>query len=193
MAESARNLMTADEFLLWCLDQEARYELVDGVPIEMMTGASRRHDRIVINVILLLGTQLRGTPCHPATADIAVKTRRSSFRRPDVTVTCDPPLPNAYDAEKARMVVEVLSPSNRGLAWQRKLEEYKSRDGLSYILLVESEGIGATLFQRGSDAAPWENIDVDALSETIELPAIGCRLPMADIYAGLDIEAPGAT
>jgi len=189
MTQTARKLMTQDEFLLWCLDQEARYELVEGVPVEMMTGASNRHDQVIINLIIALGVQLRGTPCRPATADIAVKTRRNSIRRPDVTVTCDPPLPDTYDAEKARMMVEVLSPSNRGIAWQRKLEEYRRRDGLSYILLVETESIGATLLYRTSDEVAWDSLDVDRLDETIDLPLIGCRLPMADIYAGIDFDA----
>ena len=29
-----------DEFLIWCLGQEERYKLIDGIPVEMMTGAS---------------------------------------------------------------------------------------------------------------------------------------------------------
>lgn len=189
MTQAARKLMSQDEFLIWCLDQEARYELVDGLPVEMMTGASNRHDQVIINIIACLHSQLRGTPCRPATADIAVKTRRNSIRRPDVTVTCDPPLPDTYDAEKARMVVEVLSPSNRGVAWQRKLEEYRRRDGLSYILLVETESIGATLLYRITNDAPWDSLDVDRLDETIDLPLIGCRLPMADVYADISFDA----
>ena len=30
MANRAERLMDGDEFLLWCLDQEDRYELIDG-------------------------------------------------------------------------------------------------------------------------------------------------------------------
>jgi hypothetical protein len=47
MANRAERQMDADEFLLWCLDQEDRYELVNGFPVkmgdgpQMMTGASR--------------------------------------------------------------------------------------------------------------------------------------------------------
>ena len=74
MASAAVKLMTADEFLLWQQDKEVRYELVDGVPIEMMTGASDVHDRVVINLIVLLGHQLRGTRCRPTTADVALRT-----------------------------------------------------------------------------------------------------------------------
>jgi Uma2 family endonuclease len=185
MTALARTLMTDDEFLLWCLDREERWELVDGFPVEMMTRASRRHDRIIVNVISLLHQQLRGTGCTPATADIAVKTRRRTVRRPDITVTCDPPSLNAYDAEKARMVIEVLSPSTRGAAWHRKIKEYEGREGLEYILLIESESVGATLFRR-SGPAGWDTEAYEGLDAVIDLPAIGCRIPMSDIYDGTE-------
>jgi len=50
MSDAAPKLMTADEFLVWCLDREdGRWELIGGVPVRMMTGATQRHDRIVVN------------------------------------------------------------------------------------------------------------------------------------------------
>ncbi len=84
MAGAAPQLMEADEFLVWCLDQEARYELIEGVPVEMMAGASEVHDRVVVNIISLLNAQLRGSDYRPTTADIALRTRIRSARRPDV-------------------------------------------------------------------------------------------------------------
>jgi len=141
-----------------------------------------------VNFIIALGLQLRGTPCRPATADIALRTKRRSVRRPDVTITCDPASPTTYDVESARLVVEVLSPSNRGIDWQRKLEEYRHRDGLSYILLVESEKVGAILLHRdaaaGAQPVAWNTTDFDDLDGIIERPFIGCRLAMADVYDG---------
>ncbi|MBX9926360.1 MAG: Uma2 family endonuclease [Hyphomicrobiaceae bacterium] len=134
MNQLARNLMSQDEFLLWCLDQEARYELVDGVPVEA------------------------------ARAD-------------------------TYEAETARMVVEVLSPSNRGVAWQRKLEDYHARDGLSCILIVESEKAGALLIHRVNDKTPWDEETFETMDQTITLPHIGCQLAIADIYDGIAFES----
>ena len=189
MRNTARNLMDPDEFLHWCLDQEDRYELVEGIPVKMMTGASTRHDRIIINLIMQLGQQFRGTKCHPATADIAVKTRIRSVRRPDVTVTCDPPSKDTYDAATPKMVVEVLSPSNRGIAWQRKLEEYRNRDGLIYILIVESDAPAAILLTRLPGTREWTHTDIDGLDSTIDLPEIRCHLPMSELYAEIDFSA----
>ncbi len=158
MADSAERLMEVDEFLLWCLDQEDRYELVDGVPVKMveevmtpdgpkmMTGASGLHDRIVVHLIGALHAQLRGSPCRPTTAAIGVKTKFRSVRRPDVAVTCDEVRADRYDANP-KLIVEVLSPSNRGVSWQRKLDEYWRLDAPQYVLLVEQTEPRATLFR----------------------------------------------
>ena len=195
MGKRAERLMDADEFLVWCLDQEDRYELVNGVPVkmtdgpQMMTGASRRHDVVVVNILSALRPQLRGSQCFPSTADIAVRTRIKMIRRPDVTVTCGPPSSDRYEADDPKMVVEVMSPSNKGVGWQRKLEEYRHLTGLKYILLVETETASATLLSRPQ--AEWVPSDYDTLADVIELPAIGCRLPMADIYEGVTLDEPG--
>ncbi len=101
-------------------------------------------------------------------------------------MTCDEPKPNSYEAGKPRLVVEVLSPSNIGIAWQRKLEEYKRREDIAYILLINSLGIGATLFTRAGEA--WESTDFDSLDDGIALPEISCRLAMSDVYEGLQFE-----
>ncbi|MGH6817047.1 MAG: Uma2 family endonuclease, partial [Hyphomicrobiaceae bacterium] len=143
MTETARKAMTAEEFLTWQLGQEQRYELIDGFPAEM-AGASAYHDRIVINIIASLHTQLRGSRCRPTSADLAVRTRIRSIRRPDVAVTCDEPRPNDYEAGDPRLIVEVLSPSNEGIAWQRKIDEYRRMQSLTYLLLVESRAMQAT-------------------------------------------------
>ena len=44
MGEKAVKPMTAEEFFTWHEHQEDRYELVEGVPVKMMTGASNYHD-----------------------------------------------------------------------------------------------------------------------------------------------------
>lgn len=80
----------------------------------------------------------------------------------------------------------MLSPSNEGVTWQRKIEEYRRLPGLRYILLVDSERIAATLLTRTE--TDWQSSDADGLAAIIELPEIECRLAMRDIYEGLDLE-----
>ncbi|HZA02712.1 MAG TPA: hypothetical protein VE665_10570, partial [Hyphomicrobiaceae bacterium] len=72
------------------------------------------------------------------------------------------------------------------VVWQRKLEEYRRLQGLAYILLVDGRRPQATLLQR--TASEWESIDADGLEAAFDLPAVGCRLPMRDIYEGVTFE-----
>jgi len=83
MAEPQLRRMTAEEFFAWQEKQDKLYELVDGLPVlplKMMTGASRAHDRAVVNIIVSLGNQLRGGPCRPTTDDLAVRIPAGNVR-----------------------------------------------------------------------------------------------------------------
>lgn len=193
MSRTASQLMTVEEFFTWQQGQEERYELVDGIPeimadpVTMMTGASSQHDRITGNVFASLHNQLDVSPCWPATADLGIRTKIRSLRRADVLVTCDEPSPTVYEAVEPRMVVEVLSPSNKGLPWQRKIEEYRQHAKLVYLLLIDSEREQATLITR--DGERWLPTDYDGREGTIELPEIGCQLPMAAVYRGVRLDS----
>ncbi|MFM9940978.1 MAG: Uma2 family endonuclease [Hyphomicrobiaceae bacterium] len=192
MFGAAQKVMTVEEFFVWQQSQEERYELVEGVPVlmgdpaKMMTGASSQHDRITSNVLVALGNQLEGSPCWPATADLALRTKIRSLRRADVLVTCDEPALDVYEAQEPKMVVEVLSPSNKGLPWQRKIEEYRQHPKLVYLLLIDSEAEQATLISRTGES--WTPQDYDGRDSTMELPVLDCRLAMAAVYAGVKIQ-----
>ena len=106
MGNRVEKVIEGEVFLQWCLDQDDRYELVNGIPVKMMAGASEVHDQMVVNLIMSLGTRLRGTRCRPTTADIAIRTRIRNYRRPDVTVTRGPaPRADRFDAEECKLVV----------------------------------------------------------------------------------------
>lgn len=67
----------------------------------------------------------------------------------------------------------MLSASDYGIGWQRKLDEYRRREGLKYILLIDSREPKATLLAR--TATEWEPFDADDVEAVFELPEIGCR------------------
>ena len=76
-------------------------------------------------------------------------------------VTCDPPRRDAYEALEPCLVVEVLSPSNTGVKWDRKLNEYRRHEALDDILLVDSEVVAVKLYAR--TASGWDDVDADSL------------------------------
>jgi Uma2 family endonuclease len=187
MVDTATRLMTVDEFLGWQQGEGALYELVEGVPViyrgpEMMSGGSSLHDRIITNIIIALGNQLGDGPCRPATADLGLRTKIKSLRRADVLVTCDPPRADTYESIDPRMVVEVLSPSNTGVAWERKLNEYRRHGKLDYILLVDALVMDVKLYTRTQTG--WDDSDFALAGDSVTLPKLACTLTLAAIYRG---------
>jgi Uma2 family endonuclease len=183
MAEPQRRRMTPDEFFEWQKRQDRNYELVDGIPVlplKPMTGATHRHDRVVTNALISLGQQLRGGPCWSKTADIAVRIPRGNVRRPDLTVECGNPADTAMDAAEPRVVIEVLSPSTMNYDRVRNLEEYKTVESLSAILLADTESSRVTAYAR--DGGGWTQAEHAGLEAVISLPAIRAALPLAALY-----------
>ncbi|MDA8249576.1 MAG: Uma2 family endonuclease [Rhodospirillales bacterium] len=189
MSQAALRRMTADEFLEWDLNQpDARHELIDGVPVAM-TGARRRHDRIVVNGMRELSGRVRGKGCEAFTADIAVRVPNGNVRRPDIGIDCGPADDRMTYAGAPRLLVEVLSPSTRAFDLARKLEEYRSIAGLLYILLVDPDAPEAILWSR-EPGQSWQHAVIAGQDATIELPALGLALPMAELYAGIAFPEP---
>jgi Uma2 family endonuclease len=185
MAEALRRAWTVDEFFAWQERQPERYELVNGQPLKMRTGASNVHADIVVNLIGMLRAKLSGR-CRPFTGDGAVETYPGQIRRPDVGVDCGRREGQAYTAADPRLVVEVLSPTTRDFDAFRKLEEYKSVTGLAHILYVEPNEPLVAFWSR--DETGWRETQVSSLDATLELPSLGCKLSMAEIYDGVTFE-----
>jgi Uma2 family endonuclease len=188
MAERAVERMDADTFLAWAEGLEGRFELVDGVVVAM-AGAKQRHDRAVVNVVIAVGTQLRGKPCRTFTGDTAVRTLGGNIRRPDAGVDCGKPDPNALAAADPRLVVEVLSPSTRQIDLMRKLDEYRALPGLEYVLIIDPEIVQALLWSRaaGTPDGGWSSRVYEALEDRIELPSLGVTLALNDLYEDVPV------
>jgi Uma2 family endonuclease len=194
MADTALHKMPADEFLAWCQDREGeKWELVFGQPLRMMTGATHRHDRIVVNLLVALANRLRGGPCAPNTDDIAVKTAAgANVRRPDVIVDCGPKDPKGLDSKTPTAVFEVLSPSNANFTRFAKVDEYKGVASVQHIIIVDHDAPRLIHHQRLASGA-WSSAEIDGLGESLDLPALGVALPLAEIFADVGFgETPEA-
>ena len=191
MAELQLRRLTQEAFFAWQEKQDKLYELVDGLPVlplKMMTGASRAHDRVVTNLIRHLGNKLAGGPCWPMTDDLAVRIPSGNIRRPDVTVECGGGEPRDVAVRDPRVVIEVLSPSTMNFDRVRKLPEYQTIPTVMHILLVDTEAPKIGLWSRAHDGA-WVNTNHDDLEATVDLSAIGVSLSSREVYEGLSFES----
>ena len=189
MAEPQLRRMTQDEFFAWQQNQDELYELVDGLPVprwKMMTGASRAHDRVVVNIIASLHAKLRGSGCQPTTDDLAVRLPSGNVRRPDVTVECGQGERTDVAVTEPRVIIEVLSPSTMNFDRIRKLPEYQTISTVSHILIVDTEAPRVDLWSRGQ--AGWTQAKFDGLAAVVELPAIRASLSLADVFEGLEFD-----
>lgn len=191
MGEPARRLMTTDEFLVWCQDQEETYELVDGVPVllwdngpEMMAGPTRRHARVTGNIYTGLRTRLSGSGCTPYVDQLAVRISALRSRRPDVIVDCSPGEDDDLDAADPAVVFEVISPSSRRNDLYFKPQDYKGLDAVRVYVVVETDSPLLKVWRRDADGR-WGDDFVSGAQSTLDLREIGTELPLADIYEGV--------
>lgn len=180
MGRAEPKRMTEAEFLAWEPGDEGRYELVDGLPVAM-TGARSKHDRVVVAALLVIGAQLRGKPCRPSTADIAVRIPNGNLRRPDLTVDCGRPDPDDMVAAAPTLVVEVLSPSTRQRDLLRKALEYKTVPTITDILFVDPDET-AVIWHHRADGAVWSEHDLTGADTRLAFPVLGLDLTLADLY-----------
>lgn len=192
---AALKRMTPDEFLVWRLDQEGTYELVDGLPVlkfdngpEMMAGGTRNHALVAANVLVALANRLRGGPCRPFGSDLASRMTRGNVRQPDVTVECGRGRGDDLETRQPRVFVEVLSPSTRRFDLLRKAEEYRQSPTLAHFILLEPEQAKGLLWSRADDGA-WALTEVVGLDGRIELPGVGegVILPMREVYEDVEL------
>ena len=190
MANAKQKEMTADEFLIWCLDQEERYELVDGIPVPLrsMSGASNPHDAIVINLIALLKPALRATGCRPTSGDTALRTSIKRFRRPDVTIVCSAIDPNSYESRNPIAVFEVLSPTTRKNDRNVKLQEYQRHPTLRTIVHIDPDFLDVLVYTRG-DNGQWDTERLEQPEATIKVAGTIAELKLSGVYDGIPLPA----
>jgi Uma2 family endonuclease len=183
--ELAYKLLSVEEFLDACPNDQRHYQLIDGVIVAMAPPAIP-HQIIAGNLTFELGAALRANRPHctvRSQAGIAPQglSGRNHFET-DITVTCEPGGYRGIAAEPV-LIVEIQSPSTERDDHFVKLPHYQRIPSLQEILYVESERIAATLYRRSGDG--WQTIDLDGGDAGLQLETIGLDLPLSALYRGV--------
>lgn len=178
------DLATAEAFVAWMAGQPYKLEMTGG-RLVMMAGGSNAHVTISGNVLVALRTRLRGGPCRPFGSDFLVEiTPRDRFY-PDASVACG----ETRDyTDRPVLVVEVLSPGTRGFDLRTKLPAYLRKPGLAHVLYLSQDEPRAWLY-RPTLPEGDEPLEFAGLAAEVPLPELGIALPMAELYA--DVELAG--
>jgi len=178
--------MTVDEFYEFTdrRPDEEKWELIDGEPI-LNAAPSRLHQRIVKNVLVAL-TLLEREPgaTWEVLSDLGV--RVSETKRPEPDIIIFPRTGASLDLQgrdrsDPLVAFEVLSPSteDRDLRWKRTA--YTSLASLTHYVVIAQDAVEVVVFARDNGFAEKR---LRSLNDTVDVPALGISLLLAEIYRG---------
>lgn len=176
-------MISPEEYLVRERAAECKSEYIAG-EVRTMTGASRKHNLVAVNLAALLHTQLRGRPCETYASDMRVQTRADVYLYPDVVVVCGEPelADDRFDTLlNPTVVVEVLSPSTEGYDHGEKWEKYRRLASLRDYLLVAQDEPRVERYTRQGEGL-WLFSETDGLDAELRLESIGCTLALRDVY-----------
>jgi len=181
--------MTLAEFLAWEERQELRYEF-DGFAPVALTGGTRAHDAIQVNLLTALGGRLRGGPCRAHGSNLKIEVA-GRIRYPDGFVTCGEPGAPGDTVERSPVVVfEVLSESTQTVDRTDKAREYRETPSVRRYVMLEQVRAAATVYAR--EGGTW-TVTLLFRGDALSMPEIGVEIPLDELYTGLDLDEPPAT
>ena len=180
---------TVEEYLALEEQTLTKSEYIDGW-IRAMTGATNRHSRVSVNSLVLLANQLKGKRCRPFHSDTKVRIDREDRKRfyyPDVQVVCQPNDPMSVFQDQPVLIIEVLSPSTRRYDLDEKMAAYLTIPSLECYMALEQHQPIAIVMRRSNGGFLRQTIQ--GIDQMIDLPFLGCSLPMREIYEGIEFTA----
>jgi Uma2 family endonuclease len=185
MEQPRHTEFTADEFIAWALEQpEGRFELDNGVVVA--TAPERVNHAIAkLNATIALREAIaaRGLSCQALPDGMSVRVNDRTVYEPDALVRCGPPLPgDAIEVTDPVIVVEVVSPSSRGIDRGVKLASYLSLPSVRHYLTVGTDKRVVIYHRRGEEG----RIEVRILHDgPLALDPPGLAIDVSGIFSGL--------
>ena len=181
--------MTVEEYFAFTdtRPDNEKWELIDGEPI-LNASPSRLHQTIFWNLALLIGTIQRQRPqSWEASPGVGVRVSDTSLPEPDIfIVPAGSARRDPYGRETSEVLVafEILSPSTaeRDLRWKRTA--YTSLPSLTHYVVIAQDAVDIVVFARDAGFAERR---LRSLADSLELPALGISLPLAEIYRDTDL------
>jgi Uma2 family endonuclease len=149
-----------------------------------MAGASYAHNMIVTNLARELSLALRDRPCDVLPSDMKVFVpSKAGFVYPDLSVVCGQP--QFHDEERdvllnPTLVVEVLSDGTERFDRGDKFAGYRSVPSVRQVVFVSQHERRVDIYTR--DAGGRWLFDEVTGEGLVALEAVGCELPLAELY-----------
>ena len=185
MEQPRQTEFTADDFIAWALEQPTgRFELDNGIVVAMAPERAS-HNQAKLNAAIALRGAIgaRGLPCRVMTDGMAVRIDDRTVYEPDALVRCGPPLPgDAIEVVDPIIVIEVVSPSSRGVDRGVKLASYFSLPSVRHYLIVDTDKRVVIHHRRGDEG----RIEVGILRDgSLMLDPPGLAIDTRDVFDDL--------
>lgn len=185
MRQARVDSVSVDEYLEGERTASERHEYVTG-RIFAMVGASRRHNRICLNLATTLQDRLSDRPCQVYMSDVKLRVETAdAFYYPDLMVGCDPNDHEPYFLRAPQVIVEVLSESTEAVDRREKWIAYQTLPSLREYLMLDQEELRAQLYLRKGPLEPWWQRD-HGVEDRLELPSLELSIPLGDLYRNID-------
>ncbi|MBF9223726.1 Uma2 family endonuclease [Hymenobacter ruricola] len=182
--------VSVDDYLALEFEAATRHEYANG-RVWAMAGAEMVHNDINYNLNQVIGPQLRGKGCKANMSDLRVQTKnRSGYLYPDTVVVCGTPM--LSDEVRPRsltnpvLIVEVTSASTAERDHYEKFALYRHIISLRQYLMLSSEEVHAELYTL-DEVGRWIYTETRDLSAVLDLSSISCQVPLAEVYAGVEL------
>ena len=185
-------LVQLDDYLATEADAPVKSEYLAG-EVYAMAGCTAVHNQLSLSFAGLLLAHLKGKPCRTFISDMKVKLRydgEDTVYYPDVMVDCSGLAPDAVLATDPTVVAEVLSQSTERTDRREKWFLYRNIPSLQEYVLIDQIRPEVTIFRR---SAHWSAEILATPDAVLDIPSIGFRCTVGDIYAGVPLpgEKPG--
>ncbi len=152
-----------------------------------MAGCTAVHNQLAGALYAAFLAHLKGKPCRVFVSDMKVKLRydgEETVYYPDVMVDCTGLAPDAVLATDPTVVAEVLSQSTERTDRREKWFLYRNIPALQEYLLMDQTRPEITVFRRSTH---WSAEILSAPDAAVDIPSIGFRCTVDDIYAGIPL------
>jgi Uma2 family endonuclease len=175
--------VSVEAYLRFEARSATKHEYVAG-EVYAMSGVTRRHAKLAMNVAFRLGNAARGGPCDVMVAEVKVRAGRDRIYYPDVMVACTPGRDTDVLVRDPCLVVEVTSPSTARVDRGEKRDAYLAIPSLRAYLIVDHRYRRVEWHVRDAGDAWRRGETIDTGSVDVPCPAVTLRLD--EIYEGVE-------
>ena len=152
------------------------------------SGASLNHNIVSRNVMVFVGSNLKGKACQPFGSNLRIHIPPNTlFTYPDLSIFCSKPIltDNSFDtATNPTVIIEVLSASTRNYDMGKKFMLYKDIDSLNEYILIDAENVYVQKHVRQPDNS-WLLTEIKTIEEPLYITSLQFYIPLVDIYEGI--------